>query len=151
MPKRTPENVVAYIVDQLTSDPSTSYPQLVRRIKAGFDYVISIEGVKKLAVREITKIDPAWKKINPLHGEYTCQFRLPSGRRHMKKFKGERGYSGEQAIFCAAHRTGKHSGMAVEEKARKMKLTQSFLNATDDASPEDQKGIERQYFEELSS
>lgn len=147
MPKRTDPKVVAYIVAMLTDDPSISYPQLVRWIKGGFDVTISIEGVKKIAVRELGS---SWKKIDPNVKTYKCQFKLPSSRRHLKEFKGERGYSGANARYCPEHRTGKHSNAATEEEARKIKRFQSFLRATDGASPDEQKALEEQYFEELS-
>ena len=107
MPKRTPEYVVAYIAKLLTLHPSVSYPEVVRRVELKFGVKLSIEGVKKIAIRECPKLDPKWKKINPLLQEYRCQFRLASGRRHLKKFSGHRGYSGESAVYCEEHRTGK--------------------------------------------
>lgn len=151
MPKRTPELVVAYIAGSLTLDPSISYPSIVRHVAENFNgFKISVEGAKKIAVRECPKLDPMWEKVNPLIGEYSCQFRLPNGRRHLKMFKGQVGYSGANARFCPEHRTGKHSVTGVEEEARKTELTRSFLNATDDASPAEQKELEKKYFEELT-
>ena len=108
MPKRTPEIVVAYIAGALILKPERSYPEIVRDVAENFNgFKISIEGAKKIAVRECPKLDPEWVKINPLIQEYRCQFRLPSGRRHLKKFNGQRGYSGESAVYCEDHRKGK--------------------------------------------
>ena len=104
MPKRTPEKIVGYIVDCLIEDPSFSYPAIVGWVQAGFSYTISIQGVKNIALRECVKVDPKWEKINPLPKTYKCQFRLPNGRKHLKQFKGVRGYSGANAVNCPEHR-----------------------------------------------
>ncbi len=110
MPKQTPEIVVAFIAGSLVLNPETSYPETARMIAEAFNgFTLSIQGVKNIAERECPKLDPKWVKINPLPQVYKCQFRLPSGRRHLKEFRGERGYSGANAKHCPEHRGKKVS------------------------------------------
>ncbi len=107
MPKLTNPDIVSYIVERLIESPELSYPDLKRDIEEFWDQAPTLEGIRRIAIRECALIDPKWVKINPLIQEYRCQFRLPNGRRHLKKFKGERGYSGDNAHYCPEHRTGK--------------------------------------------
>ncbi len=107
MPRLTDPEIVQQIVERLIEFPEMTYTILEKEIKAEFAESPSLEGIRRIAERECPKRDPNWVKVNSLIREYRCQFRLSGGRRHLKKFKGERGYSGDNAHYCPEHRTGK--------------------------------------------
>ena len=106
MPRKSDPRIAEYIATVLVEDPSISYPEVVRMLKESLDLKVSIQGAKNIALRECPKLAPKWKKTNPLLREYRCQMKV-NGRKHMKKFKGTTAYSGDSAVYCPEHRSGK--------------------------------------------
>ncbi len=97
-----------YIARVLVANPALSYQEVATNLGKHFDFEIKRQRVAVIAQIECPKLQPRWKKKNPLPKQYTCQ-KVVEGRKCGKKFKGERGYSGQHARFCPDHRTGKHS------------------------------------------
>ncbi len=97
-----------YIAEELVKNPVLSYQEVATNLGLLHDIKITRAGVARIAQIECPKLQRRWKKKNPLPKQYTCQ-KVVEGRKCGKKFKGERGYSGQHARFCREHRTGKHS------------------------------------------
>lgn len=94
-----------FIRDKLLEDSALSYAEVAEMVREKFGELLARGVIADIAQRECRKVNPRWRKKNPLPKTYRCQKIRDNGKKCNRKFKGERGYSGIHAVYCPEHRS----------------------------------------------